>query len=368
MRIGVIGAGQLGQMLGFAARDLGDECRFVDPAEAPPAAACGDVIRRPFDDAGALAELAASCDVITYEFENVPVAALHAIADRVPIYPPPGALRHSQDRLDEKQLFTALGIPLPGFRAIASRHDIAAAADALGLPLVIKTRRLGYDGKGQFVVRDRAEIGAAWDALGASPLIAEQWVPFDYEVSCIGVRNVAGDVALYPLSRNVHEDGILRTSIAPVDAPHLAGLAEDYVRRLLDHLDYVGVLALELFVCGDRLLANEFAPRVHNSGHWSIEGAATSQFENHVRAITNRSLGSTASVGHAGMVNLIGEIPAAAHALTSGVLHDYGKTPRPGRKLGHITVTAATAAERDALLEIVRRVVTGRTPAPATSA
>jgi 5-(carboxyamino)imidazole ribonucleotide synthase len=350
MRIGIIGAGQLGQMLGFAAGDLGDECRFVDPGEAPPAAACGDVIRRPFDDDGALAELAATSDVITYEFENVPVEALLRIGDKVPIYPPPDALRHSQDRLDEKRLFEGLGIPLPGYRAIDSRDDLVAAVDVLGLPVVVKTRRFGYDGKGQFVIREKEQVDAAWQALGDAPLIAEQWVPFDYEVSCIGVRNVAGDIAMYPLSRNVHEGGILRTSSSPVDAPRLAEQAEDYVRRLLARLDSVGVLALELFVCGDELRANEFAPRVHNSGHWTIEGSATSQFENHIRAITGRPPGSTASRGHAGMINLIGEIPPAARTLRTGVLHDYGKAPRPGRKLGHITVTAGSADERDRLV------------------
>ena len=368
MRIGIIGAGQLGQMLGFAARDLGDECRFVDPGDDPPAAVCGEVVQRPFDDADALAELASGCDVITYEFENVPVSALRAIGKPVPIYPPPDALRHAQDRLDEKRLFDALDIPLPAYRRVDSRDDIEAAVDRLGLPVVVKTRRLGYDGKGQFLVRERAQVDAAWEALGGAALIAEQWVAFDYEVSCIGVRSVSGEIVLYPLSRNVHEGGILRTSRSPVDAPVLTALAEDYVRRLLEHLDYVGVLALELFVCGDRLLANEFAPRVHNSGHWSIEGSETSQFENHLRAITGRALGSTAGLGHAGMVNLIGEIPAAVRRLDIGTLHDYGKSPRPGRKLGHITVTAETPAERDALLGSIVETVTGCARSPATSA
>ena len=358
MRIGIIGAGQLGQMLGFAARDLGVECRFLDPSDAPPAAVCGDVIQRPFDDRDALAELAATCDVITYEFENVPVEALQLIDGKVPVYPPAAALRHSQDRLDEKRLFDSLDIPLPGYHPIDARADLDVAADQLGLPMVIKTRRLGYDGKGQFVVREPADLDKAWEAIGNSALIAEQWVPFDFEVSCIGVRNPEGDIAIYPLARNVHENGILSTSRSPVDAPALAERAEGYVRRLLGHLDYVGVLALELFVCGDELLANEFAPRVHNSGHWSIEGSETSQFENHIRAVLNRPLGSTASVGHAGMVNLIGEIPDTARALETGVLHDYGKSPRPGRKLGHITVTAETAAERDKNIDIIERSVT----------
>jgi 5-(carboxyamino)imidazole ribonucleotide synthase len=357
MRIGIIGAGQLGQMLGYAARNLGVNCRFVDPSDAPPAADVGEVIQRPFDDANALAELASTCDVVTYEFENVPVAALRRIEGKVPVYPPTAALRHAQDRLDEKRLFDQLDIPLPGYRTIDTREDIAAAIDQLGLPLVIKTRRLGYDGKGQFIIRERDDVDSAWKSLGGNSLIAEQWVNFDYEVSAIGARNVSGDIVIYPLSRNVHEDGILRTSRSPVDAPHLADRAETYVRRLLGHLDYVGVLALELFVCDNDLMANEFAPRVHNSGHWTIEGAATSQFENHLRAIMNKPLGSTASLGHAGMINLIGDIPDAVRSLEQGVLHDYGKAARPGRKLGHITVTAETVAGCDALVDIISRTV-----------
>jgi 5-(carboxyamino)imidazole ribonucleotide synthase len=358
MRIGIIGAGQLGQMLGFAARGMGADCLFVDPSESPPAAECGDVIQKPFDDSVALAELAASCDVITYEFENVPVEALHKIEGKVPIYPPADALRHSQDRLDEKRLFDSLGIPLPGYHTIDTREDMDAAIDALGLPVVIKTRRLGYDGKGQFVIRKHEDLDEAWKKLGSNSLIAEQWVNFDYEVSCIGARNVDGEIAIYPLSHNIHKDGILRTSRSPVDAPRLAELAEAYVRRMLNHLNYVGVLALELFVCGDELLANEFAPRVHNSGHWTIEGSATSQFENHLRAVTNQPLGPTTSIGHAGMVNLIGTIPEAARSRREGYLHDYGKAPRPGRKLGHITVTSETATQRDELVDIISQTVT----------
>ena len=358
MRIGIIGAGQLGQMLGFAARDLDVECRFVDPSTNPPAATCGKVIQSAFDDPVALVALADTCDVITYEFENVPVAALQHIEGIAPVYPPAAALRHSQDRLDEKKLFDELQIPLPGYHAIDTREDMDIAADKLGLPMVIKTRRLGYDGKGQFVAREATDLDSAWDQLGGQALIAEQWVPFDYEVSCIGVRSVGGEIAVYPLARNVHIDGILSTSRSPVDEPELAKVASDYVQRLLDRLDYVGVLALELFVVGDTLLANEFAPRVHNSGHWSIEGSETSQFENHLRAIMNLPLGSTASKGHAGMVNLIGEIPTATRSLKIGQLHDYGKAPRPGRKLGHVTVVAQTAEERDRLVGIIDENVT----------
>ncbi len=357
MRIGIIGAGQLGQMLGFAARDLNVECRFVDPSARPPAASCGKVIQSAFDDPVALVALAETCDVITYEFENVPVDALRHIEGIAPVYPPAAALRHSQDRLDEKRLFEKLDIPLPGYHAIETRNDMATAADKLGLPMVIKTRRLGYDGKGQFIVKKASDLDTAWDELGGRSLIAEQWVDFDYEVSCIGVRGAGGEVAIYPLARNVHVDGILRTSRSPVDDTGLTDKASEYVRRLLGHLEYVGVLALELFVTGEQLLANEFAPRVHNSGHWSIEGSATSQFENHLRAILDLPLGSTVGTGHAGMINLIGQISTSTRELDVGELHDYGKTPRPGRKLGHITVVADTAEQRDALVEKIDKSV-----------
>jgi len=358
MRIGIIGAGQLGQMLGFAARNLDVEVRFVDPSDNPPAAACGKVIQCDFDDAVALTALADTCDVITYEFENVPVAALKHLDGIAPVYPPAAALRQSQDRLDEKQLFEELQIPLPGYRAITTRDDMTAAVSQLGLPMVVKTRRFGYDGKGQFVVRTEDDLDVAWEALGGQALIAEQWVSFDYEVSCIGVRSIDGEVAIYPLSQNVHVDGILRTSRSPVDEPELATKAADYMRRMLDHLDYVGVLALELFVSGDELLANEFAPRVHNSGHWTIEGSETSQFENHLRAIMNLPLGSTSGKGHAGMINLIGEISAATRAQDVGELHDYGKIAREGRKLGHVTVVAESAEQRDTLVELIDKTVT----------
>ena len=353
MRIGVTGGGQLGQMLGFAAQALGHECLFLDPAENPPAAVVGKVTRAKFDDAEALDALARQCDVITYEFENVPVGALQGIAGQVPLYPPPDALRLAQDRMIEKQLFGRLGIPLPPYRGVSSRLDLDAAAAELGLPLVVKTRRLGYDGKGQVVVRSEADLDTAWEALGRDPLIAEQWVPFDYEVSAIGVRGIGGETASYCLTRNEHSEGILRSSRAPVANDALRSLAEDYLERLLADLDYVGVLALELFVVGDKLLANEFAPRVHNSGHWTIEGARTSQFCNHILAITKERPGPTDVLGHAGMLNLIGELPAAARELSHGVLHDYGKAPRPGRKLGHVTVVAESpSARNEALAEI----------------
>ncbi|NIV18612.1 MAG: 5-(carboxyamino)imidazole ribonucleotide synthase [Woeseiaceae bacterium] len=358
MRIGIIGAGQLGQMLGFAARDLGHECLFLDPSENPPARVVGPVIQAPFDDPVALAVLAEKSDVVTYEFENVPVEALGEIAGIAPIYPPPAALGQAQDRLSEKRLFETTGIPLPAYRQIDSLSDLEAAAAEIGLPLVLKTRRFGYDGKGQFVVRTASDIELAFNELGGRKLIAEEWVPFDYEVSAIGVRNVDGIIATYCLTRNEHAGGILRVSRAPVDDVALTERSVGYMHSLLEHLDYVGVLALELFVVGKGLLANEFAPRVHNSGHWTIEGARTSQFSNHVLAVTNQSPGPTETLGYAGMINLIGEISEAATSPPCGVFHDYGKTPRPGRKLGHITVVADSARECDTLLAKLEECVT----------
>lgn len=362
MRIGIIGAGQLGQMLGIAARDLDIECRFLDPAPAPPAASVGPVITRPFDDADALATLADDCDIVTYEFENVPVEALLQIEDRVTVYPPTAALRISQDRLVERKFFDSLEMPLAQYRAIDSLATLEDAASSVGLPLLVKTRRLGYDGKGQFLIKKENDIGKAWQQLGAHALIAEQWIAFDYEVSVIGVRSADGDIAIYPLTHNEHGAGILRRSRAPIDAPQLVKLADHYVTELLNHLNYVGVLALELFVTGEHLLANEFAPRVHNSGHWTIEGSATSQFANHLHAISGQRLGPTNCRGHSGMLNLIGSISDVVRRCSDPHchLHDYEKEARPGRKVGHITIVADTAAERDRLLNDIDTVITAQ--------
>jgi 5-(carboxyamino)imidazole ribonucleotide synthase len=368
MRIGIIGAGQLGQMLGFAARELGHTCCFLDPSANPPAAVVGPVVQAPFDDRVALAVLADKSDVITYEFENVPVDALLDIADLVPIYPPLEALRLAQDRLEEKRLFDRLDIPTPQYRTIDSAADLEDAVAAIGLPLVIKTRRLGYDGKGQFVLEQIDQVQRACSQLGPSGLLAEQWVAFDYEVSIIGVRNANGDLATYCLTRNEHISGILHISRAPVEGPLLTEQAEHHVRRLLEHVEYIGVLTLEFFVAGDTLYANEFAPRVHNSGHWTIEGAETSQFTNHLLAITNEPPGPTRCTGYSGMVNLIGRIPGAARQLQQGWLHDYGKTPRPGRKLGHITVVADSAALRDRWIDETRESMTDSTSRQGTEA
>jgi len=357
MRIGIIGAGQLGQMLGHAAHDLGMECIFVDPSDLPPAQECGEVLKAPFDDADALAHLARICDVVSYEFENVSVAALKSISDIVPVFPPPDALQHAQDRLAEKLLFQGLGIPIPGFYPVDGRADLDAAVAAVGLPMVLKTRRFGYDGKGQALIRNAADLDQAWDALGGAALIAEAWVQFDYEVSAIGARNQAGEIISFPLSQNQHVGGVLHSSRAPLEDEVLRQRAEGYLHRMLEKLEYVGVLALELFVANDQLLANEFAPRVHNSGHWTIEGAQPSQFTAHLLAITGAKLAAPNMRGFAGMLNLLGEIPNTARDLAIGTLHDYGKDPRPGRKLGHITVLADSAVERDQQMSKIEKIV-----------
>jgi 5-(carboxyamino)imidazole ribonucleotide synthase len=343
-----MGAGQLGLMLGQAGKSLDLEFAFLDPAANPPAEAVGPVLSRPFDSNEGLAMLA-GCDVVTYEFENVPAATLETLSLEVPVFPPPGALQYSQDRLKEKQLFEALGIPVPAWRAVSSRQDLAEAIDAIGLPLILKTSRLGYDGKGQAVIRREQDVDAVWREVGDRPLIGEEWIPYEREVSVFGARTRDGRTAIYPMTQNEHRQGILHVSKAPAEGTAVATEAAGYLQKLLTYLDYVGVLALEVFVVGARVLANEFAPRVHNSGHWTIEGSGTSQFENHLRAILGLSLGDTSPFGYSGMINLIGSLPAdAAQFNAPGLyLHDYGKVARPGRKLGHLTIVAADAATRD---------------------
>ncbi|MFQ6004533.1 MAG: 5-(carboxyamino)imidazole ribonucleotide synthase [Woeseia sp.] len=350
MRVGIIGAGQLGQMLGLAGERLDLAFTFLDPAPEPPASSIGPVLSCPFDSNAGISRLASNVDVITYEFENVSVEAIESIADDAPVFPPTEALRIAQDRLSEKRLFEELGIPVASYIAVDSVRQLRQAVYEIGFPAILKTRRMGYDGKGQHLLDDESGIKASWEALGGRPILVEQWMAFDREVSAIGARNVNGEIAVYPITENRHSEGILRTSRAPDPSQGVADHARDYLTRLLERLHYVGVLALEFFVWGNQLFANEFAPRVHNSGHWTIEGAATSQFENHLRAILNMPLGDTSAVAHAGMINLIGTMPAAVAAGRRCYLHDYGKKPRPGRKLGHVTVLGDSAPERDRIL------------------
>jgi len=336
MLVGCIGGGQLGRMLGLAGLPLGLRFRFLDPSPTAPAADVGELVVGAFDDPRALARLAAGVDVVTYEFENVAVAS----AAQVGALPPPRALELGQDRLVEKELFQRLGIPSARFGSLAET----------GLPAIVKARRLGYDGKGQ----RRVEVAGV---VGEDEL-AEELVAFDRELSILGVRGHDGETRFWPVAENTHRDGILRVSRAP--APTVQAVqqaeAEELAGRLLDDLGYVGVIALELFDVGGTLLANEFAPRVHNTGHWTIEGAVTSQFENHLRAILGLPLGSTGAIAPSVMINLIGGAPPTAQLLElpGAHLHLYGKEPRTGRKVGHLTlvgVNEATVAEAIALVE-----------------
>jgi 5-(carboxyamino)imidazole ribonucleotide synthase len=345
--VGVLGAGQLGRMLALAAYPLGARVVFLDPSPGSPAGELGRQIIADYEAPSALAELR-ECDVVTYEFESVPVAAARALAEHTLVLPPPDALATAQDRRLEKECFRSLGVPTAPFRAVASEAELERAVAELGLPCVLKTRQLGYDGKGQFVLRAASDVSRAWAAIGGVPLLLEGFVPFERELSLLSVRGRDGRTAFYPLVENQHRDGILRFTWAPAQnvSRELQRTAEGYAAAILDRLAYVGVLALELFQVNGELFANEVAPRVHNSGHFSIEGARTSQFENHLRAVLGLPLGSTEVPEPCAMLNLVGALPAREDVLAvdGAHLHFYGKAPRPGRKVGHITVTAPTFA------------------------
>ncbi len=351
MTVGIVGAGQLGRMLALAGYPLGLDFLFLDSAADAPAGRIAPMLTGEFTDRRLLRELARRSEVITFDWENVSLAGLAALGRQARIQPPLAALAMSQDRLEEKRLFDRLQIPTTRYAAVDDARQLERALQRIGLPGVLKTRRLGYDGKGQAVVRDVAGAERARVELGGCGLIYEEYVTFDCEVSVLGARSSRGEVAIYPLNGNVHAGGVLRLTRAPFGTPALARRAGRYLRRVLDHFAYVGVLNIEFFVRGGRLIANETAPRVHNSGHWTIEGARTSQFENHLRAILGWPLGDTTALGQCAMINLIGEMPAreAVLAVPGARLHDYGKSPRPGRKLGHVTVVAQTRAERDRL-------------------
>jgi len=352
LRIGVLGGGQLGRMMALAGYPLNLSFSFFDKAADCPSAALGPR----FGDADysdeSLQAFIDSADVFTYEFENIPTRWVEAIAARKPVYPGVKSLAVSQNRLNEKRMFAALNIPSARYAEVRGEDDLRRAADTLGLPLVVKTVTEGYDGKGQFLLREAGQIGACWAALGANtPLIAEEFIQFKRELSIIAVRGQGGETRFYPLAENHHNRGILSHSIVP--APQLDEntqlTAERYISSILHELGHVGVLTLELFETRHGLLANETAPRVHNSGHWSIEGAHCSQFENHVRAVAGLPLGSTRAEKPSAMINIIGRHPATDDVLrvTDAHLHLYGKSEREGRKLGHITVTADSYAELD---------------------
>ncbi len=336
--VACLGGGQLGRMLALAGIPLGLEFRFLDPVPGACAGEVGELLVGAYDDPALLDRLADGADVVTLEFENVPVEA----AQRVGSVPGPRALEEAQDRLREKELFRRLGIPTARFGTL----------EETGLPAVVKPRRLGYDGKGQRLVTEPVPL--------AEGELAEEVVPFDRELSIVAARGRDGGTAFYPFAENVHRDGILRVSRAPAPAAPEAE-AREYACRLLDELDYVGVLALELFEVGGRLLANELAPRVHNTGHWTIDGAATSQFENHLRAILGLPLGSTEAHASSVMINLIGGVPPLEEllALPGARVHLYGKEPRPGRKVGHVTLVDAPAAAIEEAERLARGATAG---------
>lgn len=358
MTIGILGGGQLGYMLALAGYPLGLHFRFFDPSPEAPVGRIASRVTAEFSDEAALEKFANGLELVTYEFENVPAAAVRFLAERVPVFPPPAALEVAQDRLQEKQLFQHLGIPTTEFAPVHNREALDSAIKKVGLPAILKTCRMGYDGKGQWPLRSTEDIARAKSELPAAgpgdteieaPFILEHFVPFTRELSVLAVRARTGETAIYPLVENHHRGGILRLSLAPAPRldPAIQRAAEEAARSVFDKLQYVGVLAIEFFEQDGRLLANEMAPRVHNSGHWTIEGALTSQFENHLRAVMGLPLGSTHAIGSSAMLNLIGELPDSAEvlAIRDAHLHLYGKSPRAGRKLGHITLRAASAEQ-----------------------
>jgi len=358
----ILGGGQLARMLALAGAPLGLRARCLDPSPDAVAGHVSELIVANYDDEGALKRLADGADVCTFEFENVPVQATEWLTDHATVHPHPRALGVGQDRLTEKRLFQSLGIEVAKHQAADTREELHDAVASVGAPCIVKTRRLGYDGRGQVRLRPGEDLAKNIDEAFATltrgydgGLIVEGMVPFDRELSVLAVRSRAGEVRCYPLVENEHAGGILRRSRAP--APNLSdelqATAEELVTQVIHELGYVGVLAVELFEVGGRLLANELAPRVHNSGHWTIEGSVCSQFENHLRAVHGLPLGSTEMVqgGCATMINLIGEMPERSHVLQlDGVhVHDYGKTARPNRKLGHATVFGRDRAAADGL-------------------
>lgn len=346
MKIGILGAGQLGRMLALDGYRLGHEFSLYDPS-GRASAGVGTLYNDP--DGSQLETFLACVDQITYEFEHLPLALVERIAEEKPVNPPPRALQVCQNRRYEKSLFQELGIPTAAFRLAGSSGELRDGINALAGPVVAKSVTQGYDGKGQAVIESPDEAEDAWGAIAHPEVVVEQFVNFQRELSIVAARGRDGDMAFYPLAENIHDQGILRFSIAPARRIplKLEDEAQRMMRALMNELDYTGVLALELFDTEQGLMANEMAPRVHNSGHWSQNGAITSQFENHIRAISGLPLGETAALAPTCMLNLIGETGPIPRLLQLPYthLHLYGKTPKPGRKIGHINILADSAEE-----------------------
>lgn len=356
MKVAILGGGQLAAMMAESGLPMGLDFVFLDPARDACAGRYGQLIVADWTEAAGAAEVL-ECDCITCDFENVPANILESLAHGRIVRPDPTAFASAQDRLVEKQLLESLDIPLSPFAPVSSRPELLEALDRIGYPAVLKTRRLGYDGKGQYVLHGKEDLEPAWSALEGQDLVLEGWVDFVHECAVTAVRSASGEIRFYPTSWTFHSGGILRLARAPASMSQaLTDRAQGMVERLMTGLNYAGCLTLELFVTDRGVLANEFAPRVHNSAHWTIEAACTSQFENHLRAVCDLPLGQTDARGHALMLNWVGELPDPAVLLEVPGLswHDYRKAPRPGRKLGHATIVADSGTELNARVDAVR--------------
>lgn len=340
MKLGILGGGQLAQMLTLAAYPLGIRTVCLDTNIKACSRDLTSLIVGEFSDAVLLDKLLAQIDIVTFETENIPLTCAEYITRKKPLYPSMRALEVTQDRLYEKTFFQSLEIPTAPFFDVSTEVELVKALEQTGFPAILKTRRLGYDGKGQFVIKNKADITAAWEKRESTALILEGFVNFEYEVSLIAVRSQQGETVFYPLIRNHHLLGILHHSDAPFTNERLQQQAQIHAEKILNGINYVGVLTIEFFFDGSQLIANEMAPRVHNSGHWTIEGAQTSQFENHIRAVCGLPLGSTEAIGQSFMLNVVGHTihPESSLQLPGLHYHLYGKDPRPNRKLGHITL------------------------------
>lgn len=340
MKLGILGGGQLARMLALAAYPLGIRTVCFDPN---PTACAGDVtklISAEFNDESALRLFLSDVDCVTYETENIPLSCAKFVSQIKPIYPSIKALEVSQDRFLEKNFLNSLHIPTALYANINTKEELAQAVSDFGLPALLKSKQFGYDGKGQSLLQTTADVSTAWRSLKDQSLIYEAFVPFEYELSLIAVRNMQRDTLFYPLIHNQHEKGILRTSEAPFINATLQKESQRQALQIMDSLQYVGVLTIEFFYAKGKLIVNEIAPRIHNSGHWTIEGATTSQFENHLRALFDLPLGCTEARGHCFLLNCIGELIPIERCLSipGTHYHSYGKKPQSGRKLGHVTM------------------------------
>lgn len=341
-KIGILGGGQLARMLSLAGYPLGHRFRIYDSKPGVTAGLSAELFTGEYDDKELLKKFAAGLDVITYEFENVPVDTAEFLQQYCEVHPDPKALFYSQERIREKDFFNSLEISTASYKEVNSHMDLHIAIEEIGLPFVLKTRKFGYDGKGQALVKTKEDAEAFVNQFKTPELICEGFVKFERELSIVAVRDKIGNIVFYPLVENHHHNGILYKTIAPGEnvSGELQAKAENYARLVLNELDYAGTIAIELFDTGDDLIANEMAPRVHNSGHWSMDGAVTGQFENHIRAVAGMPLGSTKIRENTVMFNIIGRLPEINELLMiEGVhLHLYDKEPKPGRKIGHVNI------------------------------